>query len=85
MWKLEQLAGHDFLQTMNLGDAITDLDHGADFHDGNARFKVRDLLANDFVNFVCFDWFHMSFPIAHCRLPIFLNRLKTGNRKSAMS
>ncbi len=42
---------------MNLGDPITDLDHGADFHDGNARFKVLDLLANDFVNFVCFYWF----------------------------
>ena len=34
-----------------------------DFHDRDAGFKVLDLLADDFVDFVCFDWFHNSFPI----------------------
>src|SRR6266581_55433 len=58
--KLEQLAGHNFLQAMNLRDAVADLDHGTDFHDGDAGFKVFDLLANDFVNFVGFYRLHDS-------------------------
>ena len=58
MRKFEQLAGHDFLQAVNLRDAVADLDHGTDFHDGDAGFKVLDLLANDFVNFVCFYRLH---------------------------
>jgi len=32
---------------VNLGDAVTDLDHGADLAHGNAGFEVLDLLAND--------------------------------------
>ncbi len=52
------------LEAVNLGDAVTDFDHGAHFHHRDAGFKILDLLANDFVDFVCFDWFHMSFPIA---------------------
>src|SRR3989442_516501 len=56
--KLEQLAGHNFLQAMNLRDAVADLDHGTDLHDGDAGFKVLDLLANNLVNFVCFYRFH---------------------------
>src|SRR5712691_10107736 len=43
---------------MNLGDAVANLDHGADFHHGDADFKILDLLANDVVDFVCFNWFH---------------------------
>ena len=66
--KLEQLAGHDSFQTVNFGDAVADLDHGADFRDRDAGLKVLDLLPDDFVDFVCFDWFHDSFPIV--RLPI---------------
>ena len=61
--KFEQLTCHHFFEAVNLGDAITDFDHGADFHDSDAGFKVLDLLADDFVDFVCFDWFHNSFPI----------------------
>jgi hypothetical protein len=57
MRELKQLAGHDLFQTVNFGDAVADLDHGTDLGDGNARFKVLDLLPDDFVNFVCFDWF----------------------------
>ena len=58
MRELEQLAGHDLFQAVNFGDAVADLDHRADFGDGDAGFKVLDLLPDDFVNFVCFNWFH---------------------------
>jgi hypothetical protein len=56
--KLKQFAGHHFFEAVNLGNAVADLDHSADFHDGHAGFEILDLLANDFVNFVCFDRFH---------------------------
>ena len=46
---------------MNFGDAITDFDYRADLAYGHAGFKVLDLLTNDFVDFVCFDWFHNLF------------------------
>ena len=58
MGKLEQFAGHDFFQSVNFSDAVADLDHGADFGDGHADFKALDLLPDDFVDFICFDWFH---------------------------
>jgi len=58
MRKLEQLNGHNLFEPMNLSDAVANFDHGADFIDGDPGFKVFDLLPNDFVDFVCFDWLH---------------------------
>ena len=63
MWKLEQLAGHDFLEAVNLSDAVAHLDHGTDFHHGDAGFEILDLLANNIVDFVCFNWFHKNCPL----------------------
>ena len=66
--KLEQLAGHNFLEAVNLGNAVADFNYRADFRDGDAGLKILDLLPNDFVDFVCFDWFHKF--ISDCQLPI---------------
>ena len=41
--KLEQLAGHDFFQTVDLGDTVADLDDGADFRHGHAGLEILDL------------------------------------------
>jgi hypothetical protein len=43
---------------MNLGDAVPDLDDRTDFHNRHAGVEIFDLLTNDFVDFVCSDWFH---------------------------
>ena len=37
--KLEQLAGHDLFEAVNLGDAVADLDDRADFHHRHAGSK----------------------------------------------
>src|ERR1043166_6152719 len=57
--KLEQLAGHDFFETVNLSNAVAYLNDGADFGDGHAGVEVFDLLANDVVDFAGSNWFHV--------------------------
>ena len=68
--KLEQLDRHDFFKSVHLSDAVADFDHSADFGNGHTCLEVLDLLPNNFVDFVCFDWFHNPFPICDCQLPI---------------
>ena len=58
MREVEQLAGHNLFQAMHFGNAVAHFDYRSDFGDGHARFEVLNLRANDFVDFVCFDWFH---------------------------
>ena len=42
----EQLAGHDLVEAVDTGDAVTEGDDGADFVDRDLRFVVLDLLAD---------------------------------------
>ncbi len=58
MRKFQELAGHDFFQAMNLGDAITNLDNCSHFLHSYAGLKVFNLLANNFVNFAGSNCFH---------------------------
>jgi len=58
MRKLEQFAGHDLFQTVNLGDAVADLDNGSDFGDGAVVIEVFDLLTNNLVDFASSYRFH---------------------------
>ena len=54
----EQLAGHDFVEAVDAGDAVTERGDGADFIDLDLGVVVRDLLAKELRNFVCFDLSH---------------------------
>src|SRR5205085_9954331 len=56
--QFQQLAGHYFLTTVNLGDAVAGLYHRADLGHGHAAREVLNLLADDVANLVGFDRFH---------------------------
>src|SRR6266404_5178290 len=66
--KLEQLAGHDLFQAMNLCDTVPYLDNSANFGHGHAGLKVLYLTANDFVDLVCFDRFHKISSLHHSKI-----------------
>ena len=57
--KLEQFTGHHLFQTVKLGNAVADFNHGAHFTDRDSGFEVLDLFADDLVNFTRFYWFHI--------------------------
>ena len=59
MRKFQQFARHHFFQTVNLCDAVADFNDRADFRHGHAGIEILDLLANNFVNLVSFDRFHI--------------------------
>src|SRR6185503_1138035 len=40
VWKLEQFAGHDLFQSVQLGNSVTDLDDGSHFSDRHSGFEV---------------------------------------------
>ena len=56
--ELEKLASHRVLQTVDAGDAVADLDDGADFAGINAHFKGGQLLTQRFVNGLCGNFSH---------------------------
>ncbi len=56
--KLQQLAGHDFVEAVEARDAITQGDYRADFVDAHFRVVVGDLLLQERCNFVCFNLRH---------------------------
>src|SRR2546426_6561894 len=45
--KFQKFAGHDFFQTVNFCNAVTDLNNCADLHDGHTRLEILDLLTNN--------------------------------------
>ena len=47
-------------KTVNARDTVTDGNHGADFADIDAGAVAFDLFANDFADFVCFDFHAVS-------------------------
>ena len=55
MGKLEELAGHDLLETVDASDTITNGNHAASLADINARLVLFDLFSNNPADFVCFD------------------------------
>src|SRR5260370_17099019 len=57
--EVEQLAGHDFVQAVHAGDAVTDRDDRAHFIHRNFGLVVLDLLANELRDFICFDLSHI--------------------------
>ena len=60
MRKREQLAGHDFIQAVDTGNTVAQRDDGTDFIDGDLRFVVLDLLANQLGDFVWSDWHSLA-------------------------
>ena len=58
MGKLQQFDSHDFFKAMNFSNSVADFDNRAHLHHRDAGFEIQNLLANDFVYFVCLDWFH---------------------------
>ena len=58
MEKLQQLASHHLLESMDFGDPVANLDHGTDFHDGYSGLEIPNLLPNDLVDFVSSNRFH---------------------------
>jgi DNA-binding response OmpR family regulator len=56
--ELKQLTGHYLFKSVDLGDTVTDLDHGSDFIDRHACLEILDLSTDNFVNFVGFNCFH---------------------------
>ncbi len=55
----EQLASHDFVEAVDAGDAVTERGDGADFVDLDLGVVVRDLVAKELRDFVCFDLSHL--------------------------
>ena len=53
--KFQQLAGRDFIETVNARDAITGGQHGADFLDLNRLFVIANLFFDDPADFRCTD------------------------------
>ena len=47
MWKLEELACHCGLKSVNAGDTVTDRNHTSGFADFNAFVVVLDLVFDD--------------------------------------
>ena len=62
--KREQLAGHDFVEAVNAGDAVAQGDDRADFVHGDLGFVVLDLLPDQLRDLVCFDLCHKSALVA---------------------
>ena len=56
--KLEQFAGHDFVESMNPGDAVAQSEDRPDFVHGNLRFVILNLLPDQLRDLVCFDLCH---------------------------
>ena len=58
--KLQQLASHYLFESMDFGNAVTNLDDCANLHYCHAGVKIFNLLADNFVNFVGSNWLHRS-------------------------
>src|SRR6266481_3857917 len=58
--KIEQLAGHDLVETINTGDSIAQRDNGANFVHRDLGLVVLNLLAYKFGYFVCFNLGHKT-------------------------
>src|ERR1700682_5583858 len=61
MRKLEQLAGHRVLQTVNLRDAVTGRDDAPDIRRNQARVEILEPLLDYIRNLFGIDW-HSSSP-----------------------
>jgi hypothetical protein len=53
--ELDELAGHRLREAVHAGDAVTDLDHLADFGDLELAEYLLDFLANDCRDLVALD------------------------------
>src|SRR6266851_8042273 len=56
--KLQEFACHHFLESMDFGDAIPNLDNRAHFRNRNPRLETFNLLANNLVDFAGSNSFH---------------------------
>ena len=61
MGKFQQLAGGDFIESMDARDAIAGRQHRADFLDLNRLFVVANLFFDDPADLRCAD-FHVQTP-----------------------
>ena len=61
--KSQQLAGHDFLQTVQAGDAVAERNDPADLGDLDGAFVVLDLVSNQFRDFTGADLCHRNCPL----------------------
>ena len=59
----KKFAGHDFVQTVNPGDAIAQRNDGSDLVDRDFRFVALDLLADKLSDLVCFELSHSKKPL----------------------
>ena len=53
--ELQKLAGHDVVESVDLGDTVTNGDHGPDFGDLDGLLEIGYLLFYDLADFLCFD------------------------------
>ena len=53
--ELNELAGHDPIETVDAGDAVADGSDGADFRHVHAAADAAQLLANNLCDFFCFQ------------------------------
>src|SRR5208337_1764912 len=58
--ELQQLAGHNLVESINARDAIAQRDDRARLVDGDLGFVILDLRADQLRDFVCFDLCHKS-------------------------
>ena len=56
--KGEEFARHDLVQAMDAGDAVAERNDGSNLIDPDFRVVIRDLLAENLRNLVCFDLSH---------------------------
>ena len=54
--ELDHFAGHDARQAVDLGDAVADFEHAADFADVDLRRVVLNFLLNDRSDFVALNF-----------------------------